>query len=318
MSGSRPFVVFTLLAATLATGCSMRRFAVNRIGDALAAGGATYESDEDLELVGDALPFGLKLVESLLTESPRHKGLLLAGCRGFTLYAYGYVQQDADRVSLKDLSQGNELRTRARRLYLRASGYGMQALELSYPGFHSRLETDPPAAAKAVRKRKHVPLLYWNAAALGLAISASRSDAEMLARIPEVEALIDRALELDESWEDGALHEFQVVYAGTRPGTGVPDYARIKKHFERAVELSGGSRASAYVAYAEAVAVRKQNRTEFRSMLEKALEIDPDEHVEIRLSNLLAQRRARWLLGRIDELFLEEERGTQLEAEVQR
>jgi len=47
-------------------GCSLRRFAVNRIGDALAAGGSTFESDEDLELVGDALPFGLKLTESLL------------------------------------------------------------------------------------------------------------------------------------------------------------------------------------------------------------------------------------------------------------
>ena len=41
------------------------------------------------------------------------------------------------------------------------------------------------------------------AAALGLAISASLDDASMLARLPEVEAMMNRGLELDESWADG-------------------------------------------------------------------------------------------------------------------
>ena len=33
---------------------------------------------------------------------------------------------------------------------------------------------------------------------------------------------------------------------------------------------------------------------------------DADAHPSDRLANLVAQRRARWLLSRIDELFLEE------------
>ncbi len=293
-----------LLLLALA-GCSMRRFAVNRIGDALAAGGSTFESDEDPELVGEALPFGLKLIESLLAESPRHRGLLLGACRGFTLYAYAYVHQQADRLAPEDLERANVLRARARKLFLRARDYGLRALEREYPGIGQRLEREPKAAVAVVR-RKDVPLLYWNAAALGLAISAARSEAQLLARLPEVEALIERALELDESWERGSLHELQLIFAATRPGLP-PDPALLKKHFDRAVELSGGRRASVYVAYAEAVSVRRQNRAEFRTLLEKALAIDPDQHPEVRLSNLLAQRRARWLLERADELFLEEE-----------
>ncbi len=98
-----------------------------------------------------------------------------------------------------------------------------------------------------------------------------------------------------------------MVFAATRPGAATPDVARLTKHFDRAVELSGGRRASVYVAYAEAVSVRTQNRAEFRSLLEKALAIDPDKHEEIRVSNLIAQQRARWLLSRTDELILEEE-----------
>lgn len=312
----RALVLAAMLAAAFwSSGCSMRRFAVNRIGDALATGGSTFEADNDVELVGEALPFGLKLIESLLAESPGHEGLLVAGCRGFTLYAYGYVQQEADRVASQDLERSNELRRRARRLFERASAYGLRALERRYPGIRQALEKDPAKAAGAVRDPRHVPLLYWNAAALGLAISAARGDAEMLARLPEVEALINRALELDERWNDGAIHEFQVIYASTRPGAGGPDAARVRRHFERAVELGRGQKASAFVGYAESVLVREQNRAEFRRMLERALAIDPDKDARTRLMNLIAQRRARWLLGRIDELFLEEE-GAQEQKEV--
>lgn len=294
-----------LLATAVTPACSVRRFAANRIGDALASSGSTYESDDDLQLVGDAFPFGLKLIESVLAESPRHKGLLLAACRGCTLYAYAYIHQEADRVSVEELERGNQLRARARRLYLRARRHCLRALELSYPGVAQKLETGSSAALAATR-RKDVPLLYWNAAALGLAISSSRHDAEMLAHLPEVETLMERALQLDESWQQGALHEFYVVYAGTRPGPAPLNVAAIRKHFERALDLSAGRRASLYVAFAEAVSVRTQDRAEFHALLEKALAVDPDQYEETRLSNLIAQRRARWLLGRADELFLEE------------
>ena len=39
-------------------------------GDALAGTGSTFASDDDPELVGEAVPFGLKTMESLLAESP--------------------------------------------------------------------------------------------------------------------------------------------------------------------------------------------------------------------------------------------------------
>lgn len=84
-----------LLAA--GCGCSIKRMAVNKFGDALASGGSTYESDDDPELVASAVPFGLKLMESLLAESPKHPGLLLAASSGFTEYAYAFVGQQADR-----------------------------------------------------------------------------------------------------------------------------------------------------------------------------------------------------------------------------
>lgn len=88
----------------LGAGCSLKRLAVNRVGDALAGGGTTFAADDDPELVRAAVPFSLKLMESLLAESPRHQGLLLAACSGFTEYAYAFVQQDADELEDQDFT----------------------------------------------------------------------------------------------------------------------------------------------------------------------------------------------------------------------
>jgi len=299
----RAFLLAALLATTV--GCSVRRFAVNKLGDALAGSGATFASDEDPELVGEALPFALKLIESLLAESPRHRGLLLAAASGFTQYAYAFVQQPADELEDQDLTQATRLHTRARKLYLRARDYGLRGLEVRRPGFEKALRADAKAAVRAASK-PDVPLLYWTAAAWGAAITLSKDDPETVADQPIVEALVDRALALDEPFDHGAIHAFLVSYEPSRPGGSASDAAaRARKHFERAVELSAGKLASPLVALAETVSVSQQNKKEFEALLKRALEIDVSARPEWRLANLVTQRRARWLLGRIEQLFVE-------------
>jgi predicted anti-sigma-YlaC factor YlaD len=298
-------IVLALGAVFLAgPGCSLRRYAINQVGNVLAEGPSVYETDEDIELVGGALPFGLKLVESLLQQSPRHRGLLLTACRGFVLYSYAYVDFEAEVAEDEDLERAGQLRDRARKLYLRAFDYGLRGLEESYPGFRERLLSSPRDAVSLVanKKAKDLDFLYWTAASLGLAISISRDDAALLARLPEVEAMIDRGLALNEGWSEGALHAFQVQLAGAKPGQ--PDFTAIQRHYERALDLSQGKDASLYLAYAESVSVPQQNRTEFESLVKKALAVDLDVDPNRRLVNSLAHRRAEWLLKHIDDLIL--------------
>ena len=151
MAAMRRMAMAVLAAIVLAAapGCSVKRYAVNRLGDSLAASGTTYTGDDDPDLVGQALPFGLKLIESLLAESPRHQGLLVAATSGFTSYAHGYVEFDADVQESVSLDTTRALRARARRLYLRARDYGLRALEARHPGFGRTLAADPVAAAVA-------------------------------------------------------------------------------------------------------------------------------------------------------------------------
>jgi hypothetical protein len=301
----RAAVAAALAAVVLAAGCAgLKRMAINQVGDTLAEGNSVFESDDDVDLVGEALPFGLKLMESLLSQSPNHKGMLLTACKGFTSYSYAYVHFDAEVTREVDLDAGKEKAARARRLYERARRYGLRGLEVDHGDLEERLADDPPAALAGM-KAGDVPLLYWSAAALGLAISVSRGDARMLVRLPEVEAMLDRALALDESWGEGSLHEFAIVLAGAAPGFSSGRVPDLRRHYERALDLSGGGRASLFVAWAESVSVPMQNAVEFREMLDRALAVDPDAREEIRLMNLVSRRRAAWMLSRIDDLFLD-------------
>jgi len=286
------------------SGCSVRKFAVNQIANSLAEGGSSFSSDNDPELIRDAAPFSLKLMESLLAETPNHRGLLLSTCSGFTQYAYGFVHQNIDAAEEDDLATAEQLRVRARKLYLRARDYGLRGLALRQPDFALFLRKDPNRAVSLMKKRD-VGFLYWTGAAWGAAISVSKDQPELVADLPIVEALLDRALELDESYDFGAIHSLMISYELARPaGVGDP-IRRATNHFERSVELSHGQLVAPYVSFAENVCIQQQDRPKFEALLRKALAIDLDKEPQWRLVNVLMQDRARWLLSQTDDLFID-------------
>jgi predicted anti-sigma-YlaC factor YlaD len=299
----RAVLPLPLALAVLLPGCSVRSMAVNKIGDAMAETGSNFAADDDPELVGDAIPFGLKTMEGLLESAPKHRALLLAAASGFVQYAYGWVQMEGDMTEAKDLARATELRERARKLYLRARDYGLRGLEVDLPGLREALARDPKAAL-ARTKKQHVPLLYWTAMGWGGAMSLKVNDSDVSVDQPSVEALARRALELDEGWGLGSIHEFFVSWESAHASVG-GSMEKAREHFDRAVQFSKGRRAFPYLTYAEGVSVAKQDKAQFREMLEKALAIDVSRPDDQRLANLLAQKRARWQLGRVDELFIE-------------
>ncbi len=292
-------LVLLLLASALAA-CSVKRTAVDVVGNAISGGGDTYASDDDPELILEALPFALKTYESLLEVSPEHRRLLLASAKGFTVYAY-LIQNKADRLAERDLGRARQMRARARKLYLRGRDYALRGLAVAHEDLAVELYEDrnAPLARTGV---EDVGFLYWAGAAWAGALSADKDDLDLIAELPIAGDLVARVIELDESYEEGAAHEFFISYEGSRPGGS---NGRAREHYRRALEVSGGRRASTHLALAEAVAVSEQNLTEFRALLEAALAVDPDRVPRLRLSNTIARESAAWLKGRIPELFLE-------------
>jgi len=293
----------SLVILALAGACSLKHLAVNRLGDALASGTSTFAEDDDPELVGDAAPFALKTTEALLAESPRHRGLLLAAASGFAQYAYAFVQQRADFIEAEDLAAATHQRHRARRLFVRARDYGMRGLELHAPGLRERMLRHP-ARAVAAMKKEDVPLLYWTGLAWFGAINLAKDDPALTSDQQAAEALMRRALALDEGFQAGALHDFFIAWEARGEAAG-GSLERAEQHFQRAVELAGGARAWPFVTWAESACVARQDRKGFEEALERALAVDVDAAPRYRLNNVVIQRRARWLLEREDELFIE-------------
>jgi predicted anti-sigma-YlaC factor YlaD len=292
------------MAALCGGGCSVRRMAINQVASALAgsSGGSAFSTDNDPELIREAVPFGLKTMETLLGETPNNGGLLLALASGFTQYSYAFVAEDADAIESQDFAKAVTMRARARKLYLRGRDYGLRALELRHAGFAKHVRENPTAAVKAAT-RDDVPLLYWTGAAWAAAITLDKSDAKMMAELPVAAAMMQRALDLDEAWNAGAIHGFFIAYDGGRSAAMGGSVERARKHFERAVKLSGGMQAAPYVSFAETVSVAQQKKDEFNQLLDKALAIDPDKKPEWRLVNTITQERARRLKANEEDLF---------------
>lgn len=292
-----------LALAALVAGCSVERFAANRIGDTLAASGTTYSADDDPELVREALPFSLKLMESVLAATPEHRGLLAATSAGFTQYAYAFVQQDADRVALADAERAWTGWRRAQRLFLRARDYGLRGLDVAMPGFSVELRV-AAAAAVARAGAPEVDLLYWTAVSWAAAISLGKDDPALVAELPLVSSLIDRALAVDEDWDRGSIHSFLVTYVMARPDVEGDRVEVARRHFDRALALAQGRAAAPQVAWAESVCVAREDRACFEQSLRAALAIDPDADPPTRLVNTIMQRRAAWLLENADHWIL--------------
>lgn len=292
----------TLLAAAAIAGCSLRSMAVNAVMPALA-NPAVYLSEEDPEVARDALPFLLKTIESILDADPRNRDALQFANTGFLLYANAFLQADAALAEWEDYQRATDLNGRARRMYLRARNYGLRHVEIEHPDIEMRL-LDDPRSAVMVFDEEDVESLYYLGGAWILAISLGLDQPALVADLPAARALLDRALELDEGFERGALHNAFITLESVGEAMG-GSHARARDHFARAVDLSEGQDAGPYLSLATGVSIAEENREEFRELLETAIAIDADEEPSNRLLNLIAQKRARVLLDHIDDLFFE-------------
>ncbi len=285
------------------TGCSLQKLASGALSSSLAQGAAVFAADEDPEFVRDALPFALKTYEMLLQVTPDDPELLLATCSGFTQYAKAFLEEDAFYAAAKDYAQGERLKGRALRMYLRARGYCLRALEIQTQVDLKALTSDSVAALAAV-SADTVPTLYWTGAAWGSAIGVGLDRPELVVDLPVVREIFRRCSELDPGYDRAGIEEALMALESVPEILG-GSVERAKVHFDNVISASNGTTLSPYVAWAVSVSIPNQDRTEFTQMLTSALAIDVRQNAASRLSNELMRRRAQYLLDHQEEYFIE-------------
>ncbi|MDR1210635.1 MAG: TRAP transporter TatT component family protein [Spirochaetaceae bacterium] len=294
----KPPVVLALgvLVAVLAS-CSLNRMVMKKAADMVSSGGSAsaFTEDNDIELVGDALPFAIKMYETLLASNPEHQGLLLTTGSLFIMYANAYVQGPAEKLGPEDYIKKEALLKRAKQLYLRGAALLYRALDKKYPGFSEAGEEDMGQYLGRMKK-DDVPLLYWTTAGMLSAYSLDVFDFELGEKIYSLSAMIGRAYEIDPDFNISAIDEFYILFYSSLPEALGGDREKALFHFNKALEKTGGHSAGPYVAFAQAFCVPAQDYEGFRENLEKALAVDENAEPSIRLMNVLAKRKAQFLL----------------------
>ena len=287
------FSAIVCTALSLAA-CSPKHLIVQGVSNALAT--QSDAPEDDLVLAREASAFYLKLSESLLREGPDNDRLSESVASGFTQYAYAFVAFEAERLDARDSRAAQALRERAARLYLRAQGHALAALERAQPGFRKALESPRPADWPQL-KPAQVGLAYWAAAAWGGYISLSKDKPDVVADLPLAVRLAQLAYARDAGFGNGALASLMGTFESVRAG-GVP--ARALQYFDQAIALGGDNNAGPRVAKAEGVALAQGDRAGFEALLQQAVAI---ANAHPNLANNVMRERALWLLGSADDLF---------------
>jgi predicted anti-sigma-YlaC factor YlaD len=297
--------------------CSLKKMAMNQVANALTGGSSStvFTGDNDPELVGDALPFAIKMYESLMVANPRHQGLRLQTGSLYIMYANAFLQTPAAMLPEAEYEKQEFTYMRAKNLYLRGRDIILACLEDKYPGLRDELLKRKYGKALARTTRKDAPLLYWAGAGWLGAYAIDPFDMDLGVTLPAAAALIERVYGLDPDYAVGALHEFYILYYGSLPEYMGGSLNKAREHYQKALTVSKGRSATPYLSLATAVSVKDQNYAEYKELLGKALEIDPESVPENRLVNVLNQRKARWLLKHADDFFLETEESPLAEKE---
>ena len=121
-------------------------------------------------------------------------------------------------------------------------------------------------------------------------------------KLANVELLLRRIVELDETYQHGSAHVYLGVLAMVVPPSmgGRPEESRY--HFERAIELSSGKNLMSKVVFAERYARQVFDRPLYDRLLREVLDASPDEP-GFTLINTVAQAKARELLAEGNDFF---------------
>jgi len=243
----------------------------------------------DLAMVGVGLPANLLLLDGLIRTAPKNADLLALGSYLYFGYGLGFVENDNPKLASEYYAMGRD--------------YGLRALE-RHPLFRKGRKGDLEAFKRGLReaRKNDMPALAWTGANWGRWLSLNLESAAAIAEMPRLEALLDRMLEIDPTFEHGLPHALRGTYDAMRPELFGGSSARAREHFEAALRLSDRHVLLYLVFYAEFYCRQTLDEQCFVGLLDEVLAA-PDALPEERLLNEIGRERARKLKERRTELF---------------
>ena len=310
-------IILLLAGMLLFSGCSINKLVMNKVGDMLAGDGAgsVFMGDNDPEFVGDALPFAIKMYESLLQSVPGHSGLIVTTGSLYVMYANAFLYTPASMMKEEMYREQEHLMARAKNLYLRGRDIILNGIERHHPGFKDLLSKKAFDNILKMMKKEDAPFLYWAAAGWMGAFSIDPFDMDLGITLPRAAGLMDMVLKVDPEFEKSSIYDFYISYYGSLPEYMGGSNKKARENFKKSVEFSDGKLISPFVSLATSVSINTQNLKEFRELLSQAVVFNVDLNPENRLVNIINKRKAKWYLVNEEDFFLVTDKETPAENE---
>ncbi len=279
-------MVAGLLSAQLLGGCSA---IVSNMSSDMADGlSSAILNQDDPELVREALPSYLLLLDSLAQSDPDNVATLSSAAQLYAAYGAALVE-DPERAKI---------------LTLRARMYGEQALCAANKNactLHGITFDQYVQAIQTSDKNDVVALYSYSLSSLAW-IRANSGDFEALADLPKVEASLVHLMALEPGGYAASTCMYLGILKTLRPAAlgGEPEVGR--EWFERGIALSGGRDLSIKVEFARGYARLLYDRELHDRLLNEVLAADVKQP-DLTLFNILAQEQAAALLAGADDYF---------------
>jgi hypothetical protein len=278
--------LYVVIAGSLLSGCGGLVSSVT--GDYAGSLSSAMLNQEDPELVREALPAYLMMLDSLIASNPDSETILSAGAKLYAVYGAALVDDPARAAILTN--RGREYGERA---LCAADDNACNLDGLSYDSYAEVIRAVDEDAVDALYSYS-LSSLAW--------IRANSGDYKALAGLPKIEVALDQVMQL----EPGDLAASTAMYLGIlntlRPPAlgGNPELGR--DWFRQGIELSGGRDLSIKVEYARGYARLLYDRELHDRLLNEVL-IAEVKQPDLTMFNLLAQEQATSLLASADDYF---------------
>ena len=279
-------LIVTTLVLVIGTGCANMLYnATSNVATSLSHAMLNHD---DLDTIEAAAPAYLLMADAMLQAYPKDIALLTAAAQMYNAYANVFVSEPerAKRLTQRALDYAQRAACRQRSL---ACDWRKQRFT-NFKDHLNELTIDD------------VPVFYAFGSALAGWIQARSDDWNAIAELPRVTAIMQRVIELDETYQQGVAHLYLgVTNTLLSPALGgKPEVGR--EHFEQAIRLSNGQDLTVKVLYARHYARLVFNRELYERLLQEVISADPIVP-DLTLGNMLAQQQANELLVKANDYF---------------
>jgi hypothetical protein len=273
------------------SGCGVTQgIAIGSMVPILENTAAAARERSDLETVGAGFPANLLLLDGLIRTRPHNRELLELGAYLYFGYALGFVEiENPSRASF---------------YYATGRDYGLRSLDRHSSfrkGRNGTLEEFHAGLAKL--GKSDVRALAWAGANWGRWLSLNLDSPAAVAQMPRVEALLDRLLEIDPSFERGLPHALRGAYDALRPEMFGGDPERARREFDAALQVSQRRMLLYQVFYAEFYCRQVLDEECFVGALDEVIAAPDTLLPDSRLLNEIARQRALALRAKRSEFF---------------